>query len=522
MADFLIDIPVLLQAALNQDLQDVEKMFFDTPHHSFYITASMIPAVDSFMRKNNLDKDNFNKNIIGKCTIITSTGREAARALEYEESESALNAISFKRVCPNGIIITTNKDVFSAFGLVSYTPEEALFSLEEETLESKKTISLLDLSAYYRFQMEAIDDSILDCIVKARYILGPQVNELETKLSHYLDVENCIGVCSGTDALVLALRALAIQQKNQEYFDRTDAIITTPFTFTATGDAILRAGATPVFVDIDPVTYNIAPAQLESFLKAPPGNLKPVGILPVHLYGQACNMEWIMYIAQKYNLFVVEDVAQAIGGMWKKQKLGTIGNAGAFSFFPSKNLGGFGDGGMVATNDGQLAQLVRMLLKHGGKDKYNVDHIGYNARLDTIQASVLLEKLPYLDEMNQQRRAIADRYTQALFGIKGIQLPLCPNPDAYHVYHQYTVCLLDGNRDALQTHLKEKGISTMIYYPFPLHKMRVFQDGRSQVFRTLNEVEKTVQRVLSLPVDPLQSPKDTHRVIQGIKEFFEL
>lgn len=520
MVDFLIDTPVLLQTALSQDSQNIEKMFLGTPNHSFYITASMIPAVDSFIRKNNLNKDSFNKNMIEKFTIITSTGKEAAHALEYEDSENALNALSFKRVCPNGIVITTNKGFFSEFGLVSYTPEEALICLEENTLESKKMISLMDLSAHYRSQMEAIDDSVLNCIVKARYILGPKVSELETKLSQYLDVKTCIGTSSGTDALVLALRALAIQKKNQEYFDKTDAIITTPFTFTATGDAILRAGAAPIFVDIDPVTFNIDPAQVEAFLEAPNSNLKPVGILPVHLYGQSCNMEWIMYIAQKHNLFVVEDVAQAIGGMWKNQKLGTIGDAGAFSFFPSKNLGGFGDSGMVAANDENLGLLIRMLLKHGGKDKYNVDHIGYNARLDTIQASVLLEKLPYLDEMNQKRRQIAEKYTHAFFGINKFQIPLCPNPDAYHVYHQYTICLLNEKRGDLQIHLKEKGISTMIYYPFPLHKMRVFKGGRSHVFGTLSETEKTVQRVLSLPVDPMQSPQDTHRVIKAIKEFF--
>jgi dTDP-4-amino-4,6-dideoxygalactose transaminase len=231
-------------------------------------------------------------------------------------------------------------------------------------------------------------------------------------------------------------------------------------------------------------------------------------------------MDRIMSVAQKHNLFVVEDVAQAIGGMWKGKKLGSIGTIGAFSFFPSKNLGGFGDGGMVATNDERLAELVRMLLKHGGKDKYNVDHIGYNARLDTLQAAVLLEKLPHLDTMNHQRRTIADNYNKTLSDIKDLEIPVCPNPGTYHVYHQYTVCTHNGRRDSLQTHLKAKGISTMVYYPFPLHKMVVFQHGRSHLFGTLQNVENTVQGVLSLPVDPLQSQQDTHRVIQEIREFF--
>ena len=255
------------------------------------------------------------------------------------------------------------------------------------------------------------------------------MKELEDKIAEYLGVRHCIGVSSGTDALVLSLRALAIKLKGQEYFDRNDKIITTPFTFTATGDAILRAGATPVFVDIDPATYNIDPAKIRESLAhrqtpiaSRPSNV--VGILPVHLYGQACNMDEIMAIAKKHNLFVLEDVAQAFGGMWQGKKLGSMGDLSAFSFFPSKNLGAFGDGGMVSTDDQELARLVIMLLKHGGKDKYNVDHIGYNARLDTLQAAVLLAKFKYVDEFNDRRRKIAGLYNEGLKGLDGLALPI--------------------------------------------------------------------------------------------------
>ena len=291
-----------------------------------------------------------------------------------------------------------------------------------------KQIPMLDLQLEYQYMKSDIDTAIKKCLDHQKWILGPEVEELENKIAAYLGVKHCIGASSGTEALVLSLRALAIKLKGQEYFDKTDEIITTPFTFTATGDAILRAGTTPVFVDIDPTTYNIDPANIWKYLTQNSklqtrNSANVVGIIPVHLYGQPCNMDEIMKIAKEYNLFVLEDVAQAFGGAWNgstgpalslskgsPQKLGSVGTTGAFSFFPSKNLGGFGDGGMVSTNDDELAELMRMLLKHGGKDKYNVDHIGYNARLDTLQAAILLAKFKYIDEFNEKRRRIAEIY----------------------------------------------------------------------------------------------------------------
>ncbi|KHE93938.1 MAG: pleiotrophic regulatory protein DegT [Candidatus Scalindua brodae] len=339
-----------------------------------------------------------------------------------------------------------------------------------------------------------------------------------------------MGVSSGTEALVLSLRALALKIKGKEYWDKSDLVVTTPFTFTATGDAILRAGATPVFVDIDPATYNIDTNKVkECFAR----NVEPetrnstqvVGILPVHLYGQSCNMDEIMKFAEEHNLFVVEDVAQAFGGKWKEKKLGSIGDSGTFSFFPSKNLGGFGDGGMISTNDDELAELMRMLLKHGGKDKYNVDHIGYNARLDTLQAAVLLAKFKYIDEFNGKRRKIAEIYNKELSAISGIVLPLSnklstKSEGLYHVYHQYTIKVNDGKRDELKKHLEENGVSTMIYYPIPLHKMKVF-DGKMEMFEDLENSEKAAQEVISLPMEPLQKQEDTAYVIKSIREYFQ-
>lgn len=379
-----------------------------------------------------------------------------------------------------------------------------------------KQIPMLDLKLEYNYMKNEIDSAIAKCLEHQQWILGPEVKELETKLCQYLGVKHCIGVSSGTEALVISLRALAIKLKGQEYFNPKDEIITTPFTFTATGDAILRARAKPVFVDVDKGTYNIDTRKVRKYIEK---HNKVIGIIPVHLYGQACNMDEIMAIANEFNLFVVEDVAQAFGGMWNNKKLGSIGTTGAFSFFPSKNLGSYGDAGMVATNDDDLAEIIRMLMKHGGKDKYNVDHIGYNARLDTLQASILLAKFKYIDEFNEKRRKISQFYNESLKRLRGIKLP-SELPEAYHVYHQYTIRVLDGKRDILQQFLKEKGIGTMVYYPVPLHQMKVFE-GKMKVAGRLTTAEKLSSEVLSLPIEPLFTEEELKIVVDTIKEFFQ-
>lgn len=378
-----------------------------------------------------------------------------------------------------------------------------------------KQIPMLDLKLEYEYMKTDIDAAIRQCLEHQRWILGPEVKELEEKIAEYMGVQHCIGACSGTEALVLSLRALAIQSKGQEFFDKSDEIITTSFTFTATGDAILRSGATPVFIDIDPQTYNIDAAKIKDYISS---NSNVVGILPVHLYGQACDMDELMKLAGEHKLFVVEDVAQAFGGAWKDKKLGTIGNAGGYSFFPAKNLGGFGDGGMVATNDDETMKLIRMLIKHGGKDKYNVDHVGYNGRLDTLQAAIVLAKFKYIDEFNEKRRKLAGIYTRELSGLDWLTLPYDKLPDG-HVCHQYTIYVSNGNRADLQNYLKEKGVSTMVYYPYPLHKMKVFGNGRARSFGSLTYSEIAADSVLSLPMEPLQNTEQTIYVVDCIKEY---
>ncbi len=376
-------------------------------------------------------------------------------------------------------------------------------------------IPMLDLQLEYRHMKEDIDAAIRKCLEHQKWIMGPEVKELEGRIAGYLGVRNCIGASSGTEALLLSLRALAIRRTGKEYFEKSDEIITTPFTFTATGDAIIRSGATPVFVDIDPKTYNIDPAKIREYIESSSGS-RVVGIIPVHLYGQACNMDSIMDIAKARSLFVLEDVAQAFGGKWKAARLGSIGTAGAFSFFPSKNLGGFGDGGMVSTDDDDIAEIVRMLLKHGGKDKYNVDHVGYNARLDTLQAAIILAKLKYIDEFNERRRKIAGLYNKELVGIKGLTRPLAHENDGiYHVYHQYTLRV--KSRDETQALLKDKGVSTMVYYPYPLHKMRVFAEGRSKSSGPRGMAEEASLSVFSLPIEPLMALDNVMAIIEAVR-----
>ncbi len=373
-------------------------------------------------------------------------------------------------------------------------------------------IPMLDLKKEYRYMKQDIDEAIQKCLDSQQWILGLQVNELEGKIAEYIGAKYAIGVSSGTDALVIALRALSIKNDDQEYFKRDDLVITTPFTFTATGDAILRAGATPLFVDINLDSFNIDPEEIEKAIKEYGNRIK--GIVPVHLYGQPCNMDKIMRIAEKYSFFVVEDCAQSFGAQWDNKKAGSFGDVGCFSFFPSKNLGGFGDGGMITTNDNKLAEIISMLRRHGGKDKYSVDHIGYNARLDTIQAAILLAKMKYIDEFNENRRKIAQLYDNHLKNIEWFEIPKVYGK-VYHVYHQYTVKILNGKRDEIQKRLEKKGIQTMIYYPVALHKMKVFKDRR-EVFGNFKNAESVSNNVLSLPIEPLYSREMIEEVVENI------
>ncbi len=341
-----------------------------------------------------------------------------------------------------------------------------------------------------RPEVEALWDELHEAIDRVlrsgRFILGPEVEAFEEEVAEYLGVRYAVGVNSGTDALVIALRALGIGPG--------DEVITTPFTFFATAEAISMVGAEPVFVDIEPETYNIDPALIPPAITP-----RTKAILPVHLYGHAANMGPILELARAHGLKVIEDVAQAFGGEYKGRKLGALGDAGAFSFFPTKNLGGFGDGGLIATNDPKVAETARTLRAHGARKKYHNEMLGYNSRLDALQAAMLRVKLRYIDEWNERRRAVAARYKEALKDVEGLVLPV-EKPYAKHVYHQFTVRILDGRRDEVQQKLAAVGIGTMVYYPVPVHKLPVY-------FATMMDVlmpyaEKVVNETLSLPISP--------------------
>jgi dTDP-4-amino-4,6-dideoxygalactose transaminase len=322
-------------------------------------------------------------------------------------------------------------------------------------------IPILDLTRQYHAIQEEIDTAIRRVLESGRFILGPEVEAFEAEIAKYLGVKHAIGVASGTDALLLSLKALNIGPG--------DGVIVPSFTFFATAGVVANLGATPIFVDIDPKTFNIDPEKLRELLTNPSSPIphpspsttfsvtrhsSPVtvikAIIPVHLYGQPADMDEIMAIAHEHDLYVVEDAAQAIGAEYKGQKVGTIGHLGCFSFFPTKNLGAYGDGGLVVTNDDELAERVRMLRVHGSKPKYYHHMVGTNSRLDALQAAILRAKLPHLAEWTAARTRLADRYDELLGGFDGLVLPYRA-PNRTHIFHQYTIRVLAGKRDALRT-----------------------------------------------------------------------
>lgn len=373
-------------------------------------------------------------------------------------------------------------------------------------------VPLLDLKRQYQSIKEEIDRAIRSVVELQYFILGEEVEKFENQIANYCNVEHAIGVASGTDALLLSLRACGVGDS------KNDKVITTPFTFFATAGAIVNAGATPVFVDIDSKTYNMDPKKLEELLTQEPklaSNVK--ALIPIHLYGQIADMDPIMELTREYNIKVIEDAAQAIGAEYENRKAGTIGNLGAFSFFPSKNLGGYGDGGMVITNDTELAENVRKLRVHGSTHGYFHDIVGYNSRLDAIQAAILSAKFPYFDEWSKARIENAMYYAKNLKDSDSIQLPTVSD-NRTHIYHQYTIRVLNGKRDMFQMHLKERDIGTKIYYPLPLHLQECFKYlGYKESDFPVSE--KASKQVLSLPVYPELNQQEMDYVVRGIKNF---
>lgn len=345
-------------------------------------------------------------------------------------------------------------------------------------------VPLLDLKAQYATLRDEILAAVSEVLESQVCILGPKVTELEAQVAALCDCKYAVAVSSGTDALLASLMALEI--------GAGDEVITTPFTFFATAGSIARMGARPVFTDIDPQTYNLDASQIESAITS-----ATKAIIPVHLYGQMCNMDPIMEIAERYGLYVIEDAAQAISATYKGRKAGSIGTVGCFSFFPSKNLGGAGDGGMIVTNDPALHDRLKMMRTHGAKPKYYHHVVGGNFRLDPLQAAILLVKLPYLNGWSDARRRNASYYNR-IFEHSEIQTPWI-HPDCISIFNQYVIRIPD--RDRVAALLREQCIGTEIYYPVPLHEQQCFAD-KCRVLGSLRESELAAQTVLALPIYP--------------------
>lgn len=373
-------------------------------------------------------------------------------------------------------------------------------------------IEMVDLKGQYLRMKEEIDAAVIDCISSTAYINGPQVKSFQASLEAYLSVNHVIPCANGTDALQVAMMAVGLQPG--------DEVIVPAFTYVATAEVIALLQLKPIMVDVDPDTFNITAEIIE---KAVTPNTKAV--VPVHLFGQTADMESILAVAKKHNLYVFEDTAQAIGSVYtfsdgSKKAAGTIGHIGTTSFFPSKNLGCYGDGGAIFTNDDAFAVQLRSVANHGqSKVQYQHDVIGCNSRLDTIQAAILDVKLKYLDDYSAARNKVADAYDAAFASIEGLQTP-ARAANSTHVFHQYTMKVKDGKRDELQNYLEGKGISARVYYPIPLDEQPAFQDS-AIIPMPLTVTKALCKEVLSLPIHTEMDEKTLQTIIEGVKSFYK-
>jgi dTDP-4-amino-4,6-dideoxygalactose transaminase len=365
------------------------------------------------------------------------------------------------------------------------------------------SVPFFDITRQNRSVKKELDAAISEVVASGRFILGKNVSALEKEIADYCGVKYAVGVASGTDALHLALRACGVNPG--------DEVITSPFTFVATAEAIAYCGAASVFVDIEPKSFNLDPNKIEKAITK-----KTKAVLPVHLYGQPCDMQKIAQICQKHGLKIVEDCAQAIGAEYNGQNVGSLGHAGCFSFFPTKNLGCFGDGGVVTTNDENVAEEIKILRGHGSRKTYHYNIIGYNSRLDELQAAIIRVKMPHLDNFSRSRRKNSAFYRKNLENIDQLSLPY-ELPNAKHAFNQYTVRAKD--RDKLFGFLKDKGVGVMVYYPLSLHLQQAFAHLGHKA-GDFPESEAAQNEVLSLPVFPELTDKELETVCASIKEYY--
>ncbi len=370
-------------------------------------------------------------------------------------------------------------------------------------------VPLLDLARQHEPLLEEFTESLAAVCRSGQFVLGPEVVKLEESVAEYSQAKHAIGCASGSDALLLALMACGVGP--------ADEVILPSFTFFATASAVTRLGATPIFADIEPETFNICPESIESLI-----NPATKAIIPVHLFGQCANMDRIGEIAAEAKLSVVEDAAQAIGAEFAGCRAGSIGDIGCFSFYPTKNLGGAGDAGMLTTNNDELADKLQLLRGHGMRPRYYHKEIGVNSRLDSFQAAVLNVKMPYLERWSQMRQANAARYTE-LFNIAALEdfvvLPATA-PNCRHVWNQYVIRVKDGRRDALREHLAAAKIGSEIYYPLGLHQQECFE-YLDFSYGELPETERAAGEVLALPIFPELTAKEQEIVVSRIASFLK-
>lgn len=365
---------------------------------------------------------------------------------------------------------------------------------------------MVDLISQYEKIKPEVDRAIAEVLETAQFINGPEVRSFQSELEAYLGVKHVIPCANGTDALQIALMALGLKPG--------DEVITPSFTYIATTEVMALLGVKPVFVEVEQDTFCIDPATIEAAITP-----KTKAIVPVHLYGQAANMDEIMRIADKHSLFVVEDNAQAIGCKMSDGRMtGAIGHIGCTSFFPSKNLGCYGDGGAICTNDDDLAEKMRMIANHGQSKRYYHDIVGCNSRLDSIQAAVLRIKLRSLNDYIDARRKVADSYDNFLAGIEGVRSPK-RNDYSRHVFHQYTMILEDYNRDDLHAFLAERDIPSMIYYPVPAHRQKMFAHFGSGEL-DMPKTDWLTERVISLPIHTEFEEDQMNHILSSLNEFF--
>lgn len=370
---------------------------------------------------------------------------------------------------------------------------------------------MVDLKNQYLKIKTDIDNAVEQVLLQTDFINGQKVKDFSNNLAKYLNIKQVIPCANGTDALQIAMMALDLKEG--------DEIILPAFTYVATAEVVALLKLTPVLIDVDPLTFNIDVSKIEKAITS-----KTKAIVPVHLYGQSTQMEEIMQIAKKYNLYVIEDNAQAIGAFYinsngEKNRLGTIGTIGCTSFFPTKNLGCYGDGGALMTNDELLGEKIRMIANHGQSKKYHHKYIGVNSRLDTIQAAVLDEKLKHLENYSNLRFNAAMYYSESLKDIEQIKVPYLA-PYSTHVFHQYTITVNNGQRDQLKEFLQSKGIPSMIYYPLPLNEQEAFTK-LAKIVGTLDNTYYLCKSVLSLPMHTELNQKQQDFIISTIKEFFK-